>query len=59
MAVDKEAISVSRVYSYGTILSVTCPYTKCNPPYLLVYFVLERCSNVDEARGMCDLEKAC
>ena len=34
MAVDTEAISLSRVYSYITILSVTCPYTKCNPSYL-------------------------
>ena len=31
MAVDKEAISLSRVYSTHTILSVTCPYSMCNP----------------------------
>ena len=30
MAVDKEAISLSRVYSYDS--KYTCPYSMCNPP---------------------------
>ena len=30
MAVDKEAISLSRVYSYDS--KCTCPYSMCSPP---------------------------
>ena len=30
MAVDKEAISLSRVYLYDS--KYTCPYSMCNPP---------------------------
>ena len=30
MAVDKEAIRLSRVYSYDS--KYTCPYSMCNPP---------------------------
>ena len=30
MAVDKEAISLSRVYSHDS--KYTCPYSMCNPP---------------------------
>ena len=32
MAVDNEAISLSRVYSYDSKCRPTCPYSMCNPP---------------------------
>ena len=32
MTVDKEAISLSRVYSYYSNLSVTVPYSMCDLP---------------------------
>ena len=41
MAVDKEAISLSRLYT-NTILRVTCPYSMCNLPttrYLYILFL--------------------